>query len=160
MFSGCISNDPSLAELYIVQPGIAYEFARSVRDRLIQAVLPIDTSIIKARGARAEDVLENDGFWSLICAFGVGVALTQRAIGCIRLDHLRYGKIVVAVEESLEGRYVRTQVVSLLNRFVRPVVAAGHLYAITLSEFALDSESNFEKEVMAPATRVLLPITA
>ena len=57
MLTDCLSNDSSVAELFIVQPLKAYEFAKSVRDRVTQAVLPIDETIIKARGARVEEIL-------------------------------------------------------------------------------------------------------
>jgi DNA gyrase/topoisomerase IV subunit B len=145
--------------LYIVQAGKAHEYAKSVRDRLTQAVLPIDTMIIKARGARVEEVLDDDGFMSLVCAVGVGIALTRRADGCVCLDYLRYGKIIIATDESFDGRYVRTQVISLLKRFMRPVLARGHVFTTLVSERALESESDFERDVMGPATRILFPIT-
>jgi DNA gyrase subunit B len=159
VLSDCVSCDPAVAELFIVQAGRASELAKSARNRLTQAVLDIDNTIITARGARVEDVLDNESFRGLVCGLGVGISLGKnKDDGCVDLGHLRYGKIIIATDGSAEGTYIRTQVISLLYSFMYPVIGSGHVYTATIKEPALASEADFETLIIAPGTRRLIPL--
>jgi DNA gyrase subunit B len=157
VLSDCACSNASESELFIVRPNRSGVLAKSVRDRSTQAVLPIGENIAKVSGVRLPKLLENEEVLEIIAALGVGLCFGPKDL--LGPEHflarLRYGKIVIAMDESVDGRYTRTQVLCFLYRFMVPVVNAGRVYISPLNSVARITEAEFEATVMAPATRRL-----
>ncbi len=120
--SDCRSTDPGESELYIVEGDSAGGSAKSCRDSMFQAILPIRGKIINVEKARIDRVLKNTEVQSIITALGTGIH------DDFDLAKLRYHKVVLMADADVDGQHITTLLLTLLFRFMRPLIENNHVY--------------------------------
>ncbi|MSW38619.1 MAG: DNA topoisomerase IV subunit B, partial [Actinobacteria bacterium] len=119
----CRSEDVALTELFIVEGDSALGTAKTARNSEFQALLPIRGKILNVQKASLADMLKNTECASIIQVIGGGSGRT------FDLDQVRYGKIIILADADVDGAHIRTLLLTLFHRYLRPLLDDGRVYA-------------------------------
>ncbi|GEK90837.1 DNA gyrase subunit B [Alkalibacterium kapii] len=146
----CSSKDPEKSEIFIVEGDSAGGSAKQGRSRLFQAILPIRGKILNVEKASIDRILANEEIRALFTAMGTGFGEE------FEIDKARYHKLIIMTDADVDGAHIRTLLLTLFYRFMRPVVEAGYVYVAMpplyqikqgKKEVYVDSEKELEEHL-------------
>ncbi len=124
--ANCESKDPKKCEIFIVEGDSAGGSAKSARDRMYQAILPIRGKILNVEKASIDKVLANAEIKTMIYAFGCG--FSEGFGNDFDISKLKYDKIIIMADADVDGAHISTLLLTLFYRFMPELIYEGHIY--------------------------------
>ena len=140
----CRSDDVATSELFIVEGDSALGTAKNARNSENQALLPIRGKILNVQKASAADMLHNAECAAIIQVVGAGSGRT------FDISSARYGKVILMTDADVDGAHIRTLLLTLFFRYMRPMIEAGRVYAAVppLHRIEVSAKGRKKKEVI------------
>ena len=124
--ANCESRDASKCEIFIVEGDSAGGSAKTARNRMYQAILPIRGKILNVEKATIDKVLANAEIKTMIYAFGCG--FSEGYGNDFDISKLRYDKIIIMADADVDGAHISTLLLTLFYRFMPELIYEGHVY--------------------------------
>ncbi len=124
--ANCESKDASMCEIFIVEGDSAGGSAKTARNRMYQAILPIRGKILNVEKASIDKILANAEIKTMINAFGCG--FSEGYGNDFDISKLRYDKIIIMADADVDGEHISTLLLTLFYRFMPELIYEGHVY--------------------------------
>jgi DNA gyrase subunit B len=120
--AGCAQKDPTKTELFLVEGESAGASAKSARNRLFQAVLPLRGKILNVEKSNMAKMIQDESIRSLIAVIGTGIGEN------FDITKIRYNKIIIMADADADGHHIFTLLATFFYRYMKPIIENGYLY--------------------------------